>query len=80
MRYEIEQAFSQGYQPNEIVVVTGSYHVEGLKSIDPMTEEERKSLPRVPTNSTLILVMGLAIKPQLIIPSYGKNCAENSRD
>lgn len=54
MRYEIEQAFSQGYQPNEIVVVTGSYHVEGLKSIDPMTEEERKSLPRVPTNSTLM--------------------------
>lgn len=56
MRRCIAQAVGEGYEPEEIVVVTGAYHVEGLQDeeADCMTEEELKSLPRIPTNHTLM--------------------------
>lgn len=56
MRRQIAKAVEEGVAPEEIVVVTGSYHVEGLKNWeeDAMTEEEENSLPRVEVNHTLM--------------------------
>lgn len=55
MRRQIGKAVEEGYEPQEIVVVTGAYHVEGLKSGEPaMTDEELSSLPRVPSSQTLM--------------------------
>lgn len=54
MRRQIEQAVSEGFAPEEIVAVTGAFHVEGLKTTAPMTDEECDALPRVPANQTLM--------------------------
>lgn len=39
MRRVIEDAMAEGYAPGEIVAVTGAYHVEGLKTAVPMSDE-----------------------------------------
>ncbi len=56
MRRKIEEAYKQGYLPEEIVVVTGAYHVAGLldEEAQPMTDEEFHSLPKSPANHTLM--------------------------
>ena len=56
MRLQIQKALEEGFTPEEIVVVTGAYHVSGLLSDDtpPMTAEEFSSLPRVEANHTLM--------------------------
>lgn len=56
MRRKIEEAYVQGYQPEEIVVVTGAYHVAGLldEQAPPMTDGELRSLPRHPASHTLM--------------------------
>lgn len=56
MRRQIRLAVQEGFLPEEIVVVTGAYHVEGLRSWqeEAMSEEEYASLPRVETNHTLM--------------------------
>ncbi|MCI8477109.1 MAG: hypothetical protein HFE97_01995 [Oscillospiraceae bacterium] len=54
MRRNIQQALEEGYAPEEIVVVTGSYHVEGLKTAAPMTDEEAAALPKAPSSHTLM--------------------------
>ena len=55
MRKQIEDAVSEGYAPEEIVVVTGAYHVDGLSGETPgMTEEEIKGLPYLDCNVTLM--------------------------
>lgn len=56
MRLQIQEALKEGFAPEEIVVVTGAYHVSGLLSEDalPMTEEEFSSLPRVEASHTLM--------------------------
>ncbi|MDE6642231.1 MAG: hypothetical protein K2K63_17110 [Acetatifactor sp.] len=56
MRLQIQKALKEGFAPEEIVVVTGAYHVSGLLSEDalPMTEEEFSSLPRVEASHTLM--------------------------
>lgn len=56
MRSSIAKAVDEGYQPSEIVVVTGAYHVEGLSDwrTDAMTREEFEKLPQVPVNHTLM--------------------------
>ncbi len=58
---KIKDAVAEGYVPEDIVVVTGAYHVEGLKAwsgknewIEPMTDGEIKILPRVESNHTLM--------------------------
>lgn len=56
MRLQIQKALEEGFAPEEIVVVTGAYHVAGLLSEDalPMTVEELSSLPRVEASHTLM--------------------------
>lgn len=55
MRRKINTALSEGYKPEEIVIVTGSYHVAGLsENVDGMTDEEYKLLPRVEAKHTLM--------------------------
>ena len=51
---KIQDAIAEGYQPEEIVVVTGAYHVDGLKDVKPMTDAEIKILPSMPANHTLM--------------------------
>ena len=56
MRLQIQEALEEGFAPEEIVAVTGAYHVQGLLSEDipPMTAEEVSSLPRVEASHTLM--------------------------
>ncbi len=58
MRRQIRTAVEEGVAPEDMVVVTGSYHVEGLKnwSQPPSREEEEalKALPRTEASHTLM--------------------------
>lgn len=59
MRRQIWKAVQEGFRPEEIVVVTGAYHVEGLKGWSggepgPMTDEEAAALPRAEASHTLM--------------------------
>ncbi|GIP16550.1 hypothetical protein J40TS1_21920 [Paenibacillus montaniterrae] len=54
MKHEIEKAIQQGIAPDKIVVVTGAYHVDGLRSVNALTEEEIASLPKLPSQTTLM--------------------------
>ncbi len=54
MGRKIQDAIEEGYAPEEIVVVTGAYHVDGLKDAKPMTDAEIKHLPRAEANHTLM--------------------------
>lgn len=55
MRRQIYLAVEEGFAPEDIVVVTGAYHVEGLRNWQqPMTAEEEKQLPRVEASHTLM--------------------------
>ncbi len=61
MRRQIFEAVRQGFAPEEIAVVTGAYHVEGLKGWrtkegqdGPMTDAELAALPCIPANHTLM--------------------------
>lgn len=43
MKRQIQEVISSGIQPEKIVIVTGAYHVEGLKSDTPgLSDEELK--------------------------------------
>lgn len=56
MRRKIKEALAEGFAPEEIVVVTGAYHVAGLleEEAEAMTEEEFRSLPRLDAKHTLM--------------------------
>ncbi|MCI8455202.1 MAG: hypothetical protein HFE84_11405 [Lachnospiraceae bacterium] len=61
MRRQIFEAVERGIAPEEIVVVAGAYHVEGLRGwregadkAGPMTDAELAALPRVPASHTLM--------------------------
>lgn len=56
MRRKIQLAIADGYAPEEIVVVTGAYHVAGLLDSEAkaMTDAELKSLPKVEAKHTLM--------------------------
>lgn len=56
MRRKIQEAITEGFAPEEIVVVTGAYHVAGLsdKNATAMTDEELQSLPRMEAKHTLM--------------------------
>ncbi|MDE6983060.1 MAG: hypothetical protein K2O99_00765, partial [Lachnospiraceae bacterium] len=53
MRQQIKKAVDSGIAPENIVVVTGSYHVEGLKSWQE-ADEDLSGMPRVGANHTLM--------------------------
>lgn len=54
MRRMMEDAIREGYAPGEVVVVTGAYHPEGLRTAAPMTDREKKALPSTPASATLM--------------------------
>lgn len=54
MKYQIELAISEGYAPEKIVVVTGAYHVAGIKNTVALSQEELAGLPAIPAQSTLM--------------------------
>lgn len=56
MRRKIKEAAEEGFAPEEIVVVTGAYHVAGLldETALPMSDQELKLLPRTQANHTLM--------------------------
>lgn len=56
MRRKIKEAMKDGFAPEEIVVVTGAYHVAGLseQQARAMTDEEVQSLPRLDASHTLM--------------------------
>lgn len=56
MRRKIKDAIKEGIAPEEIVVVTGAYHVDGLLDKDgkPMSDKEQKALPRAAASHTLM--------------------------
>lgn len=53
MRQQIRKAVDAGMEPQDIVVVTGSYHVEGLKSWQD-ADEDLSRMPKVEANHTLM--------------------------
>lgn len=53
MRRQIRKAVDSGVEPQDIVVVTGSYHVEGLKNWRD-ADEDLSDLPKVGANHTLM--------------------------
>ena len=53
MRRQIRKAVDSGVEPQDIVVVTGSYHVEGLKNWRD-ADEDLPDLPKVGANHTLM--------------------------
>ena len=55
MRRKIQEAVAEGFSPEDIVVVTGSYHVAGLLDEQAaMTDKELASLPRLEASHTLM--------------------------
>lgn len=56
MRRRIQEAIAEGFAPEEIVVVTGAYHVAGLldDEAEAMTDAELKLLPKVEAKHTLM--------------------------
>lgn len=54
MRRQLQDAVEEGFAPESILCITGSYHVEGLRSCAPMSDEEIAALPRVPASQTLM--------------------------
>jgi hypothetical protein len=55
MRREIQRALSDGFQPEEIVVMAGAYHVSGiLSNLPALSDKELKSLPKVVSQITLM--------------------------
>ncbi|MBE5963249.1 MAG: hypothetical protein E7256_18020 [Lachnospiraceae bacterium] len=54
MKRMIVDAVKEGYAEEKIVVVTGAFHVEGLKVCKPLTLADIKKLPRLPSKHTLM--------------------------
>ncbi len=55
MRRQIRDAVKEGLAPEDIAVVTGAYHVEGiLGDLPAMTDKEMKALPRLESMKTLM--------------------------
>ncbi|WWR14553.1 DUF5682 family protein [Lachnospiraceae bacterium JLR.KK008] len=54
MRRQISDALQEGYAPEEIVIVTGAYHVEGLTEGTPMSDTQIDTLPRAEASHTLM--------------------------
>lgn len=55
MRREIQRAVSEGFKPEEIVIIVGAYHVSGILSdLPPVSDSELKNIPRAASRITLM--------------------------
>lgn len=54
MKRKIQDVIDSGIPAERIFCVCGAYHVEGIKSCAPMTDEEEKSLPQSESSATLM--------------------------
>ena len=55
MRREMARAVAEGYQPEEIVVIVGAYHLSGIAAdLPPMSDEELREIPRANSLMTLM--------------------------
>jgi len=55
MRREIQRALSDGFKPEEIVIIVGAYHVLGIDpNLPPMSDSELKTIPRASSQLTLM--------------------------
>lgn len=56
MKRQIKKAIGEGYEADQIVVVTGAYHVKGLQdeAAAPMTDSESQLLPALEIKATLM--------------------------
>lgn len=55
MKRKIQEAINSGIGPEKIVVVTGAYHVEGLRGLAAgLSDEELEQLPSVEVQKTLM--------------------------
>jgi len=54
MKRIIRQAVESGIPAEKIFCVCGAFHVAGLETNQPMTDEEEKSLPRMESTATLM--------------------------
>ncbi len=54
MKKQIDNAMQEGFSEDKIIVITGAYHVEGIKNCEPLTEKEIKALPKIPAQHTLM--------------------------
>jgi len=54
MKRTIQDAMDGGVPAEEIFCVCGAFHVQGLETCQPMTDEEAKSLPRLDSAATLM--------------------------
>lgn len=54
MKRVIAQAVEGGTPPEKIFCVCGAFHVAGLETNEPMTDQEEKALPRADSLSTLM--------------------------
>ena len=48
------EAIQEGFAPEEMVVITGAYHVDGIKKTLPLSDEGRNGLPQTPVKMTLM--------------------------
>ncbi len=55
MKWQIEKAILEGYSPDDIVVIAGAYHIDGLKTTaKTMTKEEFEAIDKVEKKFTLM--------------------------
>jgi hypothetical protein len=55
MKKEIQRVISEGFKPEEIVVIVGAYHVTGIQSdLPPLSDAELKRLPKATSQITLM--------------------------
>ena len=54
MIHNIDKAQEEVGEEADVAVITGAFHVEGLKSLSAMSETEIKQLREVETNYTLM--------------------------
>ncbi|MGQ8870229.1 DUF5682 family protein [Myroides sp. TSA_177.3] len=55
MRREIQRAITEGFKPEDIVVIVGAYHVLGLDlDLPALTDQELKKIPTVDAQLTLM--------------------------
>ena len=54
MKRVITDSLAQGHKAEQIFCVCGSFHVEGLRHNEPMTDAELSALPKVESSATLM--------------------------
>ena len=54
MKREIIKALHEGISPDKLVCVCGAYHVKGLQTCDPISDERAQALPSADYDTTLM--------------------------